>query len=101
MQAARAELEASLAIDSEQATARYLMAQVLREEGNEQAALAELALHETYKVDDNARDRAVALARQRYPAADAAAEPVVIFDLARPGAYGLPAEAARRVSSAP
>jgi tetratricopeptide (TPR) repeat protein len=101
VQAARAELEASLAIDSEQATARYLMAQVLREEGNEEAALAELALHETYKVDDNARDRAVALARQRYPAANAAAEPVVIFDLNRDGAYGLPADGSRQVSSTP
>jgi tetratricopeptide (TPR) repeat protein len=101
VQAARAELEASLAIDSEQATARYLMAQVFREEGNEEAALAELALHETYKVDDNARDRAVALARQRYPAANAAAEPVVIFDLNRDGAYGLPADGSRRVSSTP
>jgi hypothetical protein len=77
------------------------MAQVFREEGNEEAALAELALHETYKVDDNARDRAVALARQRYPAANAAAEPVVIFDLNRDGAYGLPADGSRRVSSTP
>jgi hypothetical protein len=43
----------------------------------------------------------VALARQRYPAANAAAEPVVIFDLNRDGAYGLPAEGSRRVSSTP
>ncbi len=47
------------------------------------------ALHARYKVDDNARDRAVAAARRRDPAADHAADPVVIYDLQRPGAFGL------------
>jgi hypothetical protein len=40
-------------------------------------------------VDDNARDRAVAAARRANPAADHAAESVVIYDLQRSGAYGL------------
>ena len=33
------------------------------------------------RSDDNARDRAVALARRKYPAANLAAEPVTIYEL--------------------
>ena len=43
-----------------------------------------------YKPDDNARDEAVAKARIKYPAANHAAEAIVIYDLQRPGAYELP-----------
>ncbi len=39
-----------------------------------------------YKPDDNAADRAVRLAREKYPAANHAAEAVVIYPLQRPGA---------------
>jgi hypothetical protein len=49
-----------------------------------------LRLHGKYKVDDNARDFAVALARRKDPAANYAAEAVVIYDLNRSGAYGMP-----------
>ena len=38
--------------------------------------------------DSNALDRAKTAARQRDPAANHAAEAVVIYDLQRPGAYG-------------
>ena len=47
------------------------------------------ALHNRYKPDDNARDRAVAAARGKYPAANNAAEPTVIYPLNRGGAPGL------------
>jgi hypothetical protein len=40
-------------------------------------------LHEYYRIDDNAGDRAVTLHRSRNPAADHAAEAVVIYDLQR------------------
>lgn len=43
--------------------------------------------HQKFKVDDNVRDFAVAQARRRYPAANIAAEQVVIYDLQRPGAF--------------
>jgi hypothetical protein len=46
-------------------------------------------LHERYRVDDNARDRAVAAARLRDPAADHAAQTIVIYDLQRPGTLGM------------
>jgi len=40
-------------------------------------------LHQKYRPDDNARDVAVAAARSKYPAANHAAEAVVIYDLLR------------------
>jgi hypothetical protein len=51
-------------------------------------------LHERYKLDDNAADRAVSLAREKYPAANFAAETLVIYPLQRPGAPELPEEGA-------
>ena len=37
--------------------------------------------YEKYRVDDNARDRAIAIARSRDPAANRAADAVVIYEL--------------------
>jgi hypothetical protein len=57
--------------------------------------------HAYYKPDDNASDFAVAQARLKYPAANKAAEAVVIYDLGRAEAYGngrLVAEVARHGS---
>ena len=42
--------------------------------------------HQRYKPDDNARDRAVGLARKKYPAADRAANSLVVYLLNRKGA---------------
>ena len=57
--------------------------------GREKEASRQRALHARYKIDDNAHDRAIAMARINNPAADHAAEAVVIYDLQRDGAYGL------------
>jgi hypothetical protein len=46
---------------------------------------------EQYRPDDHAVERAVATHRRNNPAADHAAEPVAVYDLQRPQAYGLPA----------
>ncbi len=46
-------------------------------------------LHLRYKPDDNAQGRAERLARERYPAANHAAEAVVKYPLQRPDAPGL------------
>ncbi|HRE99498.1 MAG TPA: multiheme c-type cytochrome [Pirellulaceae bacterium] len=98
-------IEATLAIDSEHMTAHYLASQIYDQLSTEYpvgsreaelwSAKAEEArkLHARYKPDENARDRAVALARARYPAANAASEAVVIYRLRRPGAFQLPEEA--------
>jgi hypothetical protein len=63
--------------------------QVYRLLGDRELEAEHAALHARYKPDDNARDRAAALARGRYPAANHAAEDVVIYDLQRPGTFGL------------
>ncbi|MDX1630846.1 MAG: multiheme c-type cytochrome [Thermoanaerobaculia bacterium] len=79
--------ERTLAIDVENVTAHYNLALILNQLGRREAAAEHLDLYREYKPDDNARDRAVALARARDPAADHAAEAIVIYDLQRPGAY--------------
>ena len=80
-----------LRLDQENVTAHYNLALLYGQLSDEEKAARHRALHARYKPDDNARDRAVAAARIKYPAADHAADAVVIYDLARPGAYELPA----------
>lgn len=75
----------SLALDPENVRAHYGLAQVYEQLGERTSARHHRDLHEQYRPDDNARDRAVSLARQRDPAADFAAEPFAIYQLA-PGA---------------
>ncbi len=82
-----------LALDPENVTAHYNLALLHAQLGDEARAQGHRSEHERYKPDDNARDRAVTAARLRYPAANHAAEAVVIYDLARAGAYELPPEA--------
>lgn len=77
--------EKTLRIDSEDLAAHYNLALIYAELGDEKRAAAERALYERYKPDDNARDTTVALHRLRNPAANHAAEPVVIYDLQRRG----------------
>lgn len=80
----------ALAIDPENADAHYGLSLLFEELGDGARAAGHRAEHARYKPDDNAADLAVAAARRRYPAADRAAEPVVVYDLRRDGAYGLP-----------
>lgn len=56
--------------------------------GNDKLAAAHRRLHEYYRVDDNARDRAVNLHRSNNPAADHAGEAVVIDNLQGQNAHG-------------
>lgn len=75
--------EAALGEDPENVAAHYGLAQVHARLGNEEAASRHRALHSIYRPDDNAQDRAVAAARRRDPAANFAAEAVVVYDLQR------------------
>ena len=90
---ARAEgyYQRALALDSENDTAHYGLFQVYTALGREDDAQRELALHERYRVDDNARDLVVSTARRANAAADHAADAVVVYDLQRPGAPGVAA----------
>ena len=92
---ARGWFEAALAIDPENLSTHYNLSLIWDELGDPERASHHRELHATYRPDDNARDFAIAAARRRYPAADRAAEPVVIYDLQRRGAHELPREAQR------
>ncbi|MFN0058617.1 MAG: multiheme c-type cytochrome [Planctomycetota bacterium] len=79
-----------LSYDPENARAHYNLKQVHLDLGDTERSARHAGLHEKYRTDDNARDVAFAAARRTYPHADKAAEPIVIYDLQRDGAYGLP-----------
>ncbi|TDJ55192.1 MAG: tetratricopeptide repeat protein [Planctomycetota bacterium] len=81
--------ERVLKLDPENVTAHYNLALLAEELGEPERAQRHRSAHGKFKPDDNARDRAVAAARIRYPAANHAAEPVVIYDLQREDAYEL------------
>ena len=58
-----------------------------------------LAFYRKYKPDDNARDRAIVIHRSANPAANHAAEAIVIYDLRRDGAHELGAGDQRRAAA--
>ncbi|MGB5737459.1 MAG: tetratricopeptide repeat protein, partial [Thiohalocapsa sp.] len=78
---ARQRLQQALAIDPENAAAHHNLSLVLNELGDAAGADRHRALHERYRSDDNAVERAVTLHRRSNPAADHAAEPVAIYAL--------------------
>lgn len=77
----------TLKLDPENMTAHFNLGQLYEQLGDAAKAAEHRALHAKYKPDDNARDKAVAAARIKYPAANHAAEAIVIYDLNRPDAY--------------
>lgn len=83
------QFEKTLSVDSENVTAHYNLSLLHAQLGDAHKAADHAALHGKYRPDDNARDRAVALARQRYPAANRAAEKVVIYPLRAERAAGV------------
>ena len=80
----------TLSIDAENVPAHYNLALIYEQLGEAKLSAEHRALHELYRVDDNARDRAVTIARRANPAADHAAQAIVIYSLQRAGAFGLP-----------
>ena len=76
-------LKRALELDPENVAAHYNLKLIYTELGDQERAKHHGDLHEKYKPDDNAADQAVAAARLRYPAANAAMEAVVIYDLNR------------------
>nr|WP_146565803.1 multiheme c-type cytochrome [Posidoniimonas corsicana] len=81
----------TLAVDSENFTAHHNLQLLYAELGEDDKAAEHAKLHLVYKMDDNAKGRAERLAREKYPAANHAAEAVVKYSLNRSGAPGLAA----------
>jgi len=80
------QFERTLELDSENQTAHYNLSLIFGELGDEKRAEFHRESHEKYRFDDNARDKAVAAARSRDPAARHASQSIVIYDLQRPSA---------------
>ena len=100
---AAVQFEKTLKLDQENVAAHYGLRQIhselraIAEKNSDPDAVGrhELAakhhgdMHERYKPDDNARDMAQKKAKEKYPPAAKAAEPIVIYSLNRPSAPGL------------
>ncbi len=84
---AQSYFERALVLDPENVTAHFNMNLLCKQLGQKDRAAEHLSLYKRYKPDDNARDRAVTAARMKSPAANHAAEAIVIYDLHRDGAY--------------
>ncbi len=81
--------EKTLTVDPEDVAAHHNL-QLLHERlGNGELSAKHRDLHLIYKPDDNAQGRAIRLAREKYPAANQAAEMIVKYPLHRDGAPGL------------
>jgi len=89
LQMAVARFKRTLELDSENVTAHYNLALIYARLGDTRLADEHRKLHERYRPDDNARDRAIAIHRANNPAADHAAQSIVIYPLQRKGAFGL------------
>ncbi len=85
--------------DPENVVTHYGLQRVYEALKETEKAAHHAQLHQKYKIDDNVRDSAVAAARRRYPAANHAAEQVVIYDLQRTGNYGLPPSASSNATA--
>ncbi len=72
-----------LELDPENLTAHYNLTLLYEERGDTESAARHRRLHAKYKPDDNAKDYAITQARLKNPAANHAAEAVVIYDLQR------------------
>ena len=94
LEEAARQFQMTLLLDSENVAAHYNLQLIHGQLGNREKSDEHRMLHERYKLDDNAADRAVSLAREKYPAANFAAEMLVIYPLQRPGAPELPEEGA-------
>jgi tetratricopeptide (TPR) repeat protein len=81
--------ERALALDPEDMPAHYNLHLAYRALGEAEKAAEHLVAYQRYRPDDNARDRAVAIARRADPAANHAAEAIVLYDLQRAGAFEL------------
>jgi tetratricopeptide (TPR) repeat protein len=89
LEQAVAQFDKTLRLDSENVFAHFNLSQIYAQLGNEAKAEEHRKLHDRYRPDPNATDRAIAIHRRNNPAADHAAQAIVIYPLQRPGAFEL------------
>ena len=90
----------ALAIDPENVAAHFNLDLIYRQLDRPEDAARHRERYLTFKPDDNAQDSAINIARRNDPAANHAAEAIVIYDLRRAGAYGLARADANLVAAA-
>jgi tetratricopeptide (TPR) repeat protein len=83
LEAAEGEFHSVLDVDVENVTAHANLARIYRALGDTERSEHHHRLHQKYKPDDNAAEIALPKARQKYAAADHAAQALVIYDLQR------------------
>ena len=88
LQEAIVALKRTLAIDTENVEAHFTLQQVYSQLGDGENAKKHRVLHQRYKADDTAPGVARRLAKEKYPAANAASEAVVIYRLDRKDPFG-------------
>ena len=71
----------SIQLNAQMPRTWFLASRIFEAAGDEEGAARALAEFEVIRPDDNARDRAIRLARSRSEIADHAAEPIAIYDL--------------------
>jgi len=81
LERAREAFKRTLKLDSENRTAHHNLYQILARLGDAEESRRHLKLFERYRPDNNARDRAHKLHRERHPAANKAAQSIVIYTL--------------------
>lgn len=93
--------ERVLTLDSESFRAHYNLNLLYTLLGDQAKADHHQKLHERYKSDDVIAGQVIPIARAKYPGANHAAEPLVIYPLHRAGAPELPAAASVADQPAP
>ena len=96
---ARGLFEKALELDPENVTAHFNLDLIWKLLGDRDKAAYHFDLYKKYKVDDNALGFAVQQARMKDPAANHAAEAIVIYDLGREEAFEREAAEERRAEA--
>lgn len=86
LERAAAQFERTLSLDSENVMAHYNLMLLYSELGDETRAAEHRKLHDRYRPDPNATDRAISIHRRNNPAADHAAQAITIYPLQRTSA---------------
>ena len=81
LEKAKAEFQALLLLEPEHAAAHFSLLQVASLMGDQAMILKHRELHAKYKMDDHARELAVANARASLPELDHAANPVAVYPM--------------------